>query len=104
MALPVVAPTNAGFDKLPAGTVETLLEPQNILELKGILPHHVTTFALDLTDCTNGQVLPMVDGNSATITMKDGATFIDRAKVIGSVRASDGWVHVIDAVMVPKAK
>ena len=100
----VFAPTNVGFDKLPAGTVETLLKPKNILQLKGILQHHVTTSALDLTDFTDGQALSMADGNSATITMKDGATFIDGAKVIGSVRASNGWVHVIDAVVVPKAK
>ena len=60
---------------------------QNILQLKGILQHHVTTSALDLTDFINGQMLSMVDGNSATITMKDGATFTDGVKVIGSVRA-----------------
>lgn len=100
----VFAPTNAGFDKLPAGTVKTLLKPENVMQLKGILQHHVTTSALDVTDFDNGQVLSMADGNSATITKKDGATFIDGAKVIGSVRASNGWVHVIDAVVIPKAK
>lgn len=100
--LHVVAPTNAGFDKRSGGTVDTRLKPQDILQLKGILQHHVTTSALDLTDCSNGQMLSMVDGNSATITINVGATFINRAKLIGSVRASDGWVHVIDAVVVPK--
>lgn len=100
----VFAPTNAAFDKLPAGTVQTLLKPESLMQLKGILQHHVTTSALDVTDFEDGQVLSMADGNSATITKKDGATFIDGAKVVGSVRASNGWVHIIDAVVVPKAK
>lgn len=100
----VFAPTNAAFDKLPAGTVEGLLKPEKKSQLGDILQHHVTTSALDLASFNDGQSLGMVDGGRETITMKDGATFIGGAKVIGSVRASNGWVHIIDAVLVPVAK
>ncbi len=100
----VFAPTNAAFEKLPAGTVETLLKPENKLKLKTILHHHVTTSALDVTDLADGQDLGMVDGVSEKITKKDGVTYIGSAKVIASVRASNGWVHVIDGVLVPPSK
>lgn len=99
----VFAPTNSAFDKLPAGTVEGLLKPENKLQLQGILQHHVTTSALDLNSFEDGQSVGMVDGGRETITRKDGATFIGGAKVTGSVRASNGWVHIIDAVLVPAA-
>lgn len=97
----VFAPTNAAFEKLPAGTVETLLKPENKLKLKTILHHHVTTSALDVADLEDGQELGMVDGVSEKITKKDGATYIGGAKVIASVRASNGWVHIVDGVLVP---
>lgn len=100
----VFAPTNSAFEKLPAGTVEGLLKPEKKSQLGDVLQHHVTTSALELTSFHDGQSLGMVDGGRETITMKDGATFIGGAKVIGSVRASNGWVHVIDAVLVPAAK
>ena len=100
----VFAPTNAAFDKLPAGTVDDLLKPEKKTTLKGILHHHVTTSALDIDFFQDGQSLGMVDGGRETITKKDGAFFIGGAKVIASVRASNGWVHVIDAVLLPAAK
>ena len=100
----VFAPVNAGFEKLPAGTVEDLLKPENKMKLKTILHHHVTTSALDVADLQDGQALMMVDGVPETITKKDGAMWIGGAKVIASVRASNGWVHVVDAVLVPAAK
>jgi uncharacterized surface protein with fasciclin (FAS1) repeats len=100
----VFAPTNAAFDKLPAGTVDDLLKPQNKDKLAGILQHHVTTSALAIDFFQDGQSVGMADGGKETITHKDGATYIGGAKVIASVRASNGWVHVIDAVLVPAAK
>ncbi len=100
----VFAPTNAAFELLPAGTVDDLLKPANKSKLSGILQHHVTTSALELDYFQDGQSLSMVDGGREMITRKDGATWIGGAKVIGSVRASNGWVHVIDAVLVPVAK
>lgn len=100
----VFAPVNAAFDKLPAGTVETLLKPENKSQLKLVLQHHVTTSALELDFFEDGQVVGMVDGGRETFTRRDGAAYIGGAKIIGSVRASNGWVHVIDAVLVPPAK
>ncbi len=98
----VFAPVNAAFDALPAGTVENLLKPENKATLSRILQHHVTTSALELSFFEDGQSISMVDGGRATITRRDGATYIDDAKVIGSVHASNGWVHVIDKVVLPK--
>jgi len=97
----VFAPTNAAFDKLPAGTVDDLLKPENKSTLRKILHHHVTTSALAIDHFRDGQSLWLVDGGHETITMKDGEMWIGEAKVIGSVRASNGWVHVIDGVLVP---
>ncbi len=98
----VFAPTNAAFDKLPAGTVDDLLKPENKAKLETILQHHVMTSALDVSFFQDGQTFGMVDGTNATFHIKDGATYIDDAKIIGSVRASNGWVHVVDAVVLPK--
>lgn len=98
----VFAPINAAFDALPAGTVENLLKPENKATLSRILQHHVTTSALGLDFFDDGQSLGMVDGGRVTITRRDGATYVDDAKVIASVRASNGWVHVIDKVVLAK--
>ena len=98
----VFAPTNAAFDALPPGTVDDLLKPANKSRLSKVLQHHVTTSALELDFFTDGQELGMVDGTRETITRRNGDTFIGSAKVLGSVRAANGWVHVIDAVLVPK--
>ncbi len=98
----VFAPTNAAFALLPAGTVEGLLKPDQKSALSKILQHHVTTSALSLDFFENGQEVGMVDGTRATITHRDGATYIDDAKVVASIRASNGWVHVIDKVVLPK--
>jgi len=97
----VFAPTNAAFDKLPAGTVEDLLKPENKSALRRILHHHVTTSALAIDHFRDGQSLWLVDGGHETITLKDGEMWIGDAKVLGSVRASNGWVHVIDGVLLP---
>ena len=100
----VFAPTNAAFDKLPAGTVDDLLKPENRSTLRKVLHHHVTTSALPTDYFKDGQSLWMVDGGHETITLKDGEMWIGEAKVLGSVRASNGWVHVIDGVLVPSAE
>ncbi len=98
----VFAPTNAAFDKLPAGTVDNLLKPENKSKLAAILQHHVMTSALDLSFFEEGQTLGMVDGNQETFHIRDGVAYIGEARILASVRASNGWVHVIDGVLVPK--
>ena len=97
----VFAPTNAAFDKLPPGTVDDLLKPENLSKLKEILQHHVTTSALDAESFADGQDLGMVTAGSEKMTRKPDGLYIGNAKVIASIRASNGWVHVIDAVLVP---
>lgn len=100
----VFAPTNAAFDALPAGTVDNLLKPENKGQLKSVLYHHVTTSALDVDAFSDGQSVTMVDGPPETFSRRDGKAYIGDAQIIGSVRASNGWVHVIDKVLVPAAK
>lgn len=100
----VFAPTNAAFDKLPKGTVDDLLKPENKGKLQAILRHHVTTSAYQVEELQDGMVLSMADGTSATIAKKGADTFIGDAKVLGSARASNGMVHIVDAVVVPPAK
>lgn len=98
----VFAPTNAAFDKLPKGTVEDLLKPENKSKLESILQHHVMTSALAADFFQDGQSMGMVDGTNVTFTVKDGATYVDGNKILGSIKASNGYVHVIDTVLLPK--
>ncbi len=97
----VFAPTNAAFDKLPKGTVDDLLKPANKEKLRLILQHHVTTSALDVDQFSDGQVVSMADGTNATITKKGAETFINSARIVASVRGSNGMVHVVDGVITP---
>lgn len=95
----VFAPTNAAFEKLPAGTVDDLLKPANKSKLGDVLLHHVTTSALNVDQFSDGQVVAMAGGGNVTVKKVGDEMFVDGAKVIGSVRASNGWVHVVDAVI-----
>ncbi|GAA4326778.1 fasciclin domain-containing protein [Flaviaesturariibacter amylovorans] len=99
----VFAPTNEAFNKLPAGTVEGLVKPENKAKLTGILTYHVVPGALRAADLKDGQKLKTVQGEELTVTMKDGAVMIDGARVtIPDVISSNGVTHVIDAVVMPK--
>lgn len=84
--LTVFAPTDAAFAKLPAGTVESLVKPENQDKLKEILKYHVTTSVYEAPNLTDGQVLGMANGGKATIHVKDGKITINDANVIASVR------------------
>ena len=97
----VFAPTNAAFDKLPKGTVDDLLKPANKEKLRLVLQHHVTTSALDVDQFSDGQMVSMADGTNATISRKGAETFINGAKIVASVKGSNGMVHVIDGVITP---
>ncbi len=98
----VFAPTNAAFEKLPKGTVEDLLKPENKEKLVTILQHHVMTSALAADFFQDGQTMGMVDGTNVTFKVKGADVFVDGNKILGSIRASNGWVHVIDTVILPK--
>ena len=99
----VFAPTNAAFNNLPAGTVDNLLKPENKEQLRNILFYHVTPGVYLAEALKDGQKLGMVNSQNATVSVKDGKVQINGINVIGSVRASNGIIHVVDAVMLPPA-
>lgn len=100
----VFAPTNAAFDKLPAGTVEGLLKADKKEALQDILQYHVAVGVYKADALQDGQVLGEVNGGNITITKKDGKTIINgTATIIASVPASNGIIHIIDAVLLPPA-
>lgn len=100
--LTVFAPTNAAFDKLPAGTVDTLLKPENLDQLKNVIKYHATTSVYMLDNLKDGQVLGMANGGKVTVHIKDGKMTVNDVNVVASVRASNGAVHIIDGVLLPK--
>ena len=100
----VFAPTNAAFDKLPKGTVENLLKPENIATLQDILQYHVFVGVVRANMLTDGRDLGQANGDHVTISVKDGKTFVNGAAVLGSVMASNGIVYVIDTVLLPPEK
>lgn len=100
----VFAPTNAAFDKLPKGTVDDLLKPANADKLRNILQHHVTTSVFAVADLTDGMTLSMADGKPVTIRKAGEEVTVDGAKIVASVRGTNGMVHVVDAVVLPPEK
>lgn len=99
----VFAPTNAAFEKLPAGTVDTLLMPENKEQLTGILTYHVVPGEYTSASLTDGMKLTTVQGQELTVSMKDGQWWINDAMVtISDVISSNGVTHVIDTVLMPQ--
>ena len=98
----VFAPTNAAFDKLPAGTVDGLLKPEKKDDLTDILQYHVSVGVFKPEMFEDGQVIGQVNGGNISITKKaDGIYVNGTAKIIASIAASNGIVHVIDGVLLP---
>jgi uncharacterized surface protein with fasciclin (FAS1) repeats len=102
----VFAPTNEAFDKLPKGTVEDLMKPENKEKLQDILQYHVFVANLGTTLMQDGQTLNQVNGQNITIQKSaDGKVTINgKAHIVASVPASNGIIHVIDEVLLPPAK
>lgn len=101
----VFAPTNAAFGKLPAGTVETLVKPENKEKLRNILEYHVAVSTFKPEMLRDGMSLGMANGDSIKVTNKDGKiTLNDSATIVATVPASNGIVHVIDGVLLPPSK
>ena len=99
----VFAPTNAAFDKLPAGTVDGLMKPEKKADLQNILQYHVTTSSLKADYFKDGMTISMVNGGTVTVSVKDGKVILNNsATIVASIQASNGMVHVIDAVLLPK--
>lgn len=99
----VFAPTDEAFAKLPAGTLEDLLKPENKDKLRGILTYHVVAGKVTAADVIKLQKAKTVNGQELKITAKDGSVMVDNAKVTKTdIMCSNGVIHVIDAVVLPK--
>ena len=103
----VFAPTNAAFGKLPAGTVDTLVKPENKAALTKILTYHVVPGRLEASDLSDGKTLKTVEGETLTVKKDGDKTWIVDAKggssmvTISNVHQSNGVIHVIDTVLMP---
>ncbi|MGL6267213.1 MAG: fasciclin domain-containing protein [Chitinophagaceae bacterium] len=100
----VFAPTNAAFEKLPAGTVEGLLKPEKKNDLRNILEYHVYVGVLKPEFLQDGQSFGQVNGQNIKIGVKDGKITVNGANVIASIPATNGIIHVLDGVLLPPAK
>jgi len=111
----VFAPTNAAFDKLPAGTVDNLLKPENLEKLKSVLTYHVVAgkfeaaAVVDAINQNNGKfTVTTVQGGKIDLSLKDGNVILTDANgktstvAIADVAASNGVIHAIDTVVMPK--
>lgn len=98
----VFAPTNAAFEALPAGTVESLLTAEKKADLTSILTYHVVPGSVMAADLVDGQKVTTVQGQELTVSIKDGVVMINGATVTAAdLKGSNGVVHVIDAVLMP---
>lgn len=99
----VFAPDNAAFAKLPAGTVDTLLKPENKATLVTILTYHVVSGRYTSADLKDGMMLKTVQGQELKVTVKDGKIWINDAMVeTADIISSNGVTFVIDTVLMPK--
>jgi uncharacterized surface protein with fasciclin (FAS1) repeats len=99
----VFAPTDAAFAKLPAGTVETLLKPENKAKLTAILTYHVVPGKVMAADVAKLKDAKTVQGGSVKVNAMGGKVMIDGANVVtADIAASNGVIHVIDTVLMPK--
>ena len=103
----VFAPTNAAFGKLPPGTVDGLVKPENKATLTKILTYHVVPGRFEAADLTDGKTLKTVEGETLTVSNKDGKVTLTDAKggvsavTIANVNQSNGVIHVVDTVLMP---
>lgn len=106
--LTIFAPLNSAFDKLPEGTVSTLLKPENKAKLAYILVNHVAPANYPIKqlkkEAKKGRKLYMASGKYLVVENKDGDIYVGGTKIIKSVKVSNGWIHVIDDVLVPAEK
>jgi len=101
----VFAPTDDAFAKLPPGTLESLLKPENKAQLVAILTYHVVPGRLMASDVAKAHELTTVEGKPLEIKAADGAVMVDDAKVTATdIAASNGVIHVIDHVVLPPSQ
>ncbi len=103
--LTVFAPLNTAFGKLPEGTVETLVKPENKKKLGYILTNHVAPANYPIKqlkkEAKKGRKLYMASGKYLVVENKDGEIYVGGTKILKSVKVSNGWIHVVDDVLVP---
>ena len=99
----VFAPTDEAFNKLPAGSVESLLKPENKEKLKAILLYHVVMGDVPSSTAMKLSSAKTLQGKDLAISVENGAVMINNAKVVkADVHASNGIIHVIDTVLIPQ--
>ena len=99
----VFAPTDEAFAKLPAGTVEELIKPENKAKLTAILTYHVVAGKVMAADVVKVKDAKTVQGGSVKVNAMGGKVMIDNATVVKTdIAASNGVIHVIDTVLMPK--
>lgn len=103
--LTIFAPLNSAFEKLPTGTVEDLLKPENKEKLTFILINHVAPANYPIEqlkkEAKKGRKLYMASGKYLEVDANDGEISVGGIKILKSVKVSNGWIHVIDDVLVP---
>jgi transforming growth factor-beta-induced protein len=98
----VFAPTDEAFAKLPAGTVESLLKPENRAKLQAVLTYHVVAGKVMASDVVKVSFAKTVNGKAAVVKVNDAGVMIDNAKVVATdIETSNGVIHVIDSVILP---
>lgn len=99
----VFAPTDDAFAKLPAGTVENLLKPENKDQLVSILTYHVVSGKVMAADVVKLTSATTVNGDDVAIRVEDGTVYVNDAKVTATdIGATNGVIHVIDTVLIPE--
>jgi uncharacterized surface protein with fasciclin (FAS1) repeats len=103
--LTIFAPLNTAFAKLPEGTVENLVKPENKATLAFILTNHVAPANFPekqlIKEARKGRKLYVASGNYLEVENKDGVIYVGGTKIIKTVQVSNGWIHVVDDVLVP---
>ena len=102
--LTVFAPTNDAFAALPEGTLESLLKPENKATLARIIKFHAAPGAYGENNIRGVMGIGQATGDKVKVVVKDGVTTVDGGKILGTVKASNGIVHVIDKVLLPPEK
>ena len=100
----VFAPTDEAFAKLPAGTVESLLLPENRDQLVAILTYHVVSGKFLASDVVGLESAETVQGQNLTVSIRDGVPMVDESKIVQTdIAARNGVIHVIDTVLLPSS-
>jgi uncharacterized surface protein with fasciclin (FAS1) repeats len=100
----VFAPTNAAFEKVPKETLDNLMKDENKADLQNILQYHVFVGVLKTEFMQDGQTFNQVNGDNITIKKNGDKVTVNGANIVASIPASNGIIHVVDAVLLPPAK